>query len=608
MEHPTKSKTKWLRNFMLKVLETDSCSTVAWTNKAFGEFKIEWYHINKIDSREVPEKFKIFLLYAFEKGHYKKGDKPNYTKYKTQLRSALTKIDDFIELTKEKDQELIKIDGKPCRIFRFSDWDVENTHRSPDSTVVFDVELPNHKLSQPHPSQLSQDEMLNLPSFLYENNTNIEVGHERKTVESHPYTMQMTTQSSDYKSFNMNMQMTTQSSDPNSFNMKPLLLPGNIGSPSSAHGSLGSQLLLELEAQQANVPNMLQTPLDCDILHQAMKVSEIPVPSTKDASAETPFLTKQEKITGMGSFSSNPMLGAGAESHTGIENFGDILQYCDGKLPSSEFFSTEQAQGIPSLSPDLQAIPFYDLIPSMPQHLDRPECQSMEVSSSGFSDADHEMLVYLFYGRPKTKVLERTVNTKGCRLCFGDKVFDHAFTDYEKMYGPKTVEELQMPPVDELPTHDKSIKDFISEVLDKMKRGLVLTFKDGDIYADRKSYCKIFAYDSCLNCQPLERSKSTDATQKVFDFKKFKESLEKGPRQEPYFILTFARTIEPDRPKVDPLDNVLVYAYVYHKIAQHMAQAYESSQSSHSSIQKLALSDLNTMDKLEENFRKMATK
>ena len=572
---------------MLHQLETGSCRDVVWIDKEMGKFKIPWYHINKIECKEIPEKFEIFVEWAKFTGKYKDGDKPDYSKFKTQLRTAMTKLEDFIEVPKE--DEVYKSQVEPCRIFQFSDWDSASCYRvSPDSTVVCDDEV--HLLKQSRAQrQLFQDDAPNLPKFLQQLGANLQ-----SDVDG-----QITDKNSCFPPTHSNNALGI--GDPNCTNLDQKQYEANsfmtkeiIKDQSYASDPLWKQ----------QVPGNQQGNLHFDdVLHEAMKQSEIPVSSTFVHNADEQFDMKKEEVTQEDPFSDSYNLTPSAFHQS------ELMQWClmDEGQPNQQAPNAESEKCNLTLPPDLESIPYHDLIPAHPPYdsATTDECKgacSPRLDATP-SEADHQMTIILSYGRPTTKVMEKNVSARGCRLFFKERVFDKGFIEYKNMYGSENVEQLEMPPVENYPRNNEKAKAIISTTLDAMTRGIILTFQNGDIYADRKCRCNIFTCDSDLNSQLIKRSRDGTNQQKVFDYEKFKESLKKGKRQDPYFILTFGQNITG---RGSALEKILVYAYVYHKNALKQAADHNPQLSSLSSLEPI-LSDSNTLDKLEQKFREMST-
>ncbi|RUS72260.1 hypothetical protein EGW08_019983 [Elysia chlorotica] len=590
MENSTKHKR--LRKWMLNQLETESCRGVVWIDKSQGIFKIPWYHINKIKATEVAEKFKIFIEWAKFTQKYKEGEKADYSKFKTQLRTALTKLNDFVELPKKDD--VCDSEVEPCRLFQFTEWSPPSRGMvSPDSTVLCEGEFPKHTQTQAQ-RQLFQDEVCNVPIFLQHQGTNLQA-QTPENVSYYPLTHTNNIHGiEDLNNADINQEQHV---------VLPPKIPKMIEDQSYARDPLWTRYSADI--QQGNLQNESHDQIGFDILHEAMNQSEI---AGNLASENYPDNQLKEKPLERDP-SVNEYMQTSDVVHE-AEDFKDLMRFWeeDNSQTNPDTFFAEAEKCKPALPQDLAAIPWTDLVPNQPP-VDLGIIQQCGGTHSHqkdeyISDVNHQMSIVFSLGKPKTQVMDKTVGAKGCRLFFDHNVFDTGCIVYQNMYGSENLEQLQLPSLDCYPRESETTKKKMSQILESMTRGLLLTFQDGDIYADRKCRCKIFAYDADCNAKLIKRTENCSDPQKVFDYKKFKEDLGKGIRRDPFFILTFGQAITAQ----DLIgDKIWVYAYVYHKEAQKISQDHNQGRSSLSSLEP-TLSDFNSLDKLEQRFRDMSTK
>ena len=571
------NKHKRLRNFMLEQLDSGNCPGVEWIDRQDGTFKIPWYHFNKIDGSEISDKFKIFLEWAKHTGKYKEGDKPDYVKYKTQLRTALTKMEDFTNVSKETDLD-------PKRVYQFSNWSSPPcSTTSLDSTVVLGAELSIYG----NPQTEGQDPGSNVPRFL----------QDRKDIVFSP----TSTNNFDVQQCGV------------LYGDQYQILRPAVQTEEQLNAREPPRYQDFLENMQMDLQNVFPNPMDVDALQQAMQQSGIP-------NVQQLFDTKQEAMNTVDPREDKARQALGGGDFDAEYLTEDSNQAC-ALSPNAD-----GPQASIPLSPDLAEIPMADLVPAQTPMADlvlgqtpiddlvpaqppikcelsgtEAQCRPVhpQVKEAETPEVTHEMCITLHYGvgLHKTEVMKEKVGKEGCRLYFGDKVFDNTPLD-EHMYGSKTAKQLQMPSVEEvLLSGGEKVKTLIAQTLEMLSRGLLLEFEDGDIYAYRLGMCKMYTCDTSFNSQALKR----DTRQKVFDYKRFQASLAKGSKKDSGFILTFGFKANIASRQGDPLNKVLVYAWVRH-IAAEKAIEISGGSNSLSSLEPLH-SDPNTLDNLEQDFR-----
>lgn len=103
-----------LRPWLKSLLDNNTIQDMCWINEDRTMFKIPWKHGGKQDW--TPKEGEVFMKWAVHTGkHRLEIDKPNYAKWKTNLRCALNKASD-IEEVKEQSQ---KNDLNPYKVYKF---------------------------------------------------------------------------------------------------------------------------------------------------------------------------------------------------------------------------------------------------------------------------------------------------------------------------------------------------------------------------------------------------------------------------------------------------------------------------------------------------------
>ncbi|XP_019734747.1 interferon regulatory factor 4a isoform X2 [Hippocampus comes] len=103
-----------LRQWLIDQINSRQYPGLVWENHEKTIFRIPWKHAGKQDyNRE--EDAALFKAWALFKGKYKEGvDKPDHTTWKTRLRCALNKSNDFDELTHRTQLDI----SDPYKVYR----------------------------------------------------------------------------------------------------------------------------------------------------------------------------------------------------------------------------------------------------------------------------------------------------------------------------------------------------------------------------------------------------------------------------------------------------------------------------------------------------------
>ncbi|KAK7004881.1 interferon regulatory factor 8 [Biomphalaria glabrata] len=182
--------------------------------------------------------------------------------------------------------------------------------------------------------------------------------------------------------------------------------------------------------------------------------------------------------------------------------------------------------------------------------------------------------VQVLYGIPGRVVNSSSVRTNRCRLFFGSPD-TRAKADIEQRT------EIQMPNFQELDGIGDDIKDKINKALFETEGGeVILTYHDGDIYAERRCLTRVFVSDGVSESTVLPRSKKNRpaVSIKIFDFnEKFRSEFiahQTDPSQpvpKDFCYLTFGYEILKN--DESPLRVVPVYVVVKHQQAVNFRNA-----------------------------------
>uniref|UniRef100_A0A8C5DW98 Interferon regulatory factor 4b n=1 Tax=Gouania willdenowi TaxID=441366 RepID=A0A8C5DW98_GOUWI len=103
-----------LRRWLIEQVDCGKYPGLVWDNESKTEFRIPWKHAGKQDYNQ-DEDAALFKAWALFKGKHRDGiDKPDPPTWKTRLRCALNKSNDFQEL-QEKNQLDI---SEPFKVYR----------------------------------------------------------------------------------------------------------------------------------------------------------------------------------------------------------------------------------------------------------------------------------------------------------------------------------------------------------------------------------------------------------------------------------------------------------------------------------------------------------
>ncbi|GFO49576.1 interferon regulatory factor [Plakobranchus ocellatus] len=405
--------------------------------------------------------------------------------------------------------------------------------------------------------------------------------------------------------------------------VKPINLPHSNSSPGVA-GTWNDLASNENACRGPNIPEIVHNvareygPNDLNFSPQTncqANIGSMPneMPFATPAPGVTPSAFSEYNIADFQSFGT-----PGFENLSLFQANGDV-QYNAGNINVTEEDWT------PS---DLKTVDFTDLIPPQePQNLPMSVSSSLNTPENSLTLAEaarvndvaapaqskgRKMIVKVFYGRSKIQVLHENVGENGCRIHFGDRLFPHTQVE-DEMYGPKGVTDLMLPIVGDNIEISEREKIFISEIIDKMSRGVILTYKDENIYAQRLSKSRIYVCDARYQSHCLERQSKVPV--KVFDFQDFKSSCaawystptkDLSQRPADHFYLTIGHEIKPV-PDINSgcMRNVLICVCVSHVGATEILDWMTAGAQNVDSLEKTQESMPDSMDHLEDMFKGM---
>uniref|UniRef100_A0A672RVA0 Interferon regulatory factor 4b n=1 Tax=Sinocyclocheilus grahami TaxID=75366 RepID=A0A672RVA0_SINGR len=103
-----------LRQWLIEQVDTGKYPGLVWENEEKSIFRIPWKHAGKQDyNRE--EDAALFKAWALFKGKHREGiDKPDPPTWKTRLRCALNKSNDFEEIVERSQLDI----SDPYKVYR----------------------------------------------------------------------------------------------------------------------------------------------------------------------------------------------------------------------------------------------------------------------------------------------------------------------------------------------------------------------------------------------------------------------------------------------------------------------------------------------------------
>ncbi|KAL4234670.1 interferon regulatory factor [Mactra antiquata] len=165
---------------------------------------------------------------------------------------------------------------------------------------------------------------------------------------------------------------------------------------------------------------------------------------------------------------------------------------------------------------------------------------------------------------------ELCCNPYGCRIFYNKPVQVTNKTDYEHFFGPTELKQIPLPNIDIQNTTQQKLT---YDLLKATERGVIITVKNGNIYATRKCRCRIYVSHPTLDNECVIIKLERDVETLVFDLLNyFKPALfrylhEKGPKPFTQVIVGFGQSFTMEH---QSLTNLLVSASVAHMEAQNV--------------------------------------
>uniref|UniRef100_A0A8B9KIA5 Interferon regulatory factor 4b n=3 Tax=Astyanax mexicanus TaxID=7994 RepID=A0A8B9KIA5_ASTMX len=133
-----------LRQWLIEQVDTGKYPGLVWENDEKSVFRIPWKHAGKQDYNR-DEDAALFKAWALFKGKYREGiDKPDPPTWKTRLRCALNKSNDFEELLERSQLDI----SDPYKVYRIVPEGAKKGSRSLDNSPT-NTSPPSYPL---HPS------------------------------------------------------------------------------------------------------------------------------------------------------------------------------------------------------------------------------------------------------------------------------------------------------------------------------------------------------------------------------------------------------------------------------------------------------------------------
>ncbi|RUS81892.1 hypothetical protein EGW08_010362 [Elysia chlorotica] len=602
-----------------------SCPGLEWVNKDQGLFKVPWYHFNKCENLRTH--FKVYRDWAVYTGIHVPGDEEDFPKWKRNFRCALNKVSDISEV---RELHSDKSSKAPFKVYRFlKRHSPTPATQQEEGWILVDAsdELVGTSMMSFEPIATSSLYPSTVVSPLGNDSENTPVSFTTYTAETlaAPELLSQAhnipTVVADALSYCENSEQTSTTQDQN---------------------------LMEDEHQEPHrlEPHQYFTDEQQQRVHDKRKPQHI----GRVSALKRPF-----DDSGAGSSNRDPWISLQDEEH--------MSERCETDLPDgtpmsisenlvTADFKKEQAHPVKeveltglaereeiqesdekmSIPSDLVSVSSDDLFcvpgsgPPYPSSLalDNDARKGGKVSylqtavPHTVKPEEEGITVKVFYGFHLQKVLERTIvdAAKGCSVYFGQQKRD--IPDFaERIYGPRDTVQLELPRADIIGNSGSGsgrMTEYMDAILREMQRGVVLTARDGDLYAKRFCRTRAFVYDQDKHSWPLTRK--INIPEKIFDFDtfrakfdKYKQSVLEGDQKSipplPHVYLTFGHRV--------PLENeihgkVLVAMLVTHRRAEQMLRGFQSMLGIDNPAMSANrfLSSMDTMDKLVDNYDSMS--
>ncbi|XP_059148351.1 interferon regulatory factor 8-like [Physella acuta] len=511
MENHRESR-KRLRPWLERMINMGKCPGLMWENRDERTFRIPWRHFN--NKEWVEEDSKIFREWAKYTGKYQDGDKAEYPVWKTRLRCALKKIPEIKEIPELHRTE----DVNPYRVYKF-------------------VDIPVMKKALDH-----------------DTDSNSGFSHFGSSPNGRDYFEE------------------SQSSPPANF----------LNEKAAAQQSANVPTVVYDEEPRYDPSFKMIEKKEEHFLHQYPNYHQVYGNSTDQGlrMEYQNFHVKPQMISTMVEPATNfPNV------HSAAALRPEILSHQVNTQAPPEHVQTDVNENMTSFPSDLMSVESTDLCQLANMELPPSICSNQSFGpsfggsasslnteiTSGYAPA---MQLTVVYESPNIEVMRQNVMANGCRVFSGSVDINTNLNDKaleETLFGPKEATQLKLPNVDEFnvkPEHKQNIQD----LLDKMERGIVLTYKEGDIYVQRLCRTRVFLTDGVSESALLERK--NHAPTKAFDLSKFHNALQQhvsGAKKElpkPFFTLTIGQEIK--KSHYQPLSRILIHIVVQHSYAARL--------------------------------------
>ncbi|KAK7889852.1 hypothetical protein WMY93_025412 [Mugilogobius chulae] len=142
-----------LRQWLIDQVDSGKYPGLVWENDEKSIFRIPWKHAGKQDYNR-DEDAALFKAWALFKGKFREGiDKPDPPTWKTRLRCALNKSNDFEELVERSQLDI----SDPYKVYRIIPEGAKKRPRSEDSPlspILYPVQSPYPSLQTQMPSYM----------------------------------------------------------------------------------------------------------------------------------------------------------------------------------------------------------------------------------------------------------------------------------------------------------------------------------------------------------------------------------------------------------------------------------------------------------------------
>lgn len=594
----------WLKS----VVESGVCPGMTWVDEENGTFRIPWS--NQKSRNWQKEDSSVFFEYAKHTCKFKPGDKLDFPKWKQNLKSAINK-NRFIERVRHQD---CLSSPKPYRVYRFilnngvrkkcdesiCDLGKSMTYQEqsimeategltntavpacernlsaswsalPFKSVMQDKYLvsdPNLPLSPDLPrGDFCDQPQGNIPTIVCDDN---EPGQDNQTSSSVTF---------DLVSMEEDRAVATDSKFSSKGTHHKTEIIGD-----AAMEDLNSPLLTGQNNSKSFQPTSIEQP-GLEKMSQTAYVTSHKIPEFVASNSSYCIYQNTPHNWGL-----DGTMSLKTHFNTAVTNSLDSL-YLPSKNTNSTGTRVHSGESGSTATPESCSIsemgkftehaPDFSSIASPPylgsqimtyRQYEGPKATHNANSKAQCGSDGSLMHIEVLYGTPHRTVkrVKITSVNDSCRLFFGSV---NCATMQKAIQGYQDAEDIELPAVDKLDYTEKT-KATIRELLNQMELGIVISYKNGDIYVERRCLPRVYLSDGVSKSESLPRStkKRPDVETKAFDFNgTFTLSLEKHkncgdePVPKDHFFLTIGYEILPN--DESPTRLVPVYIVVRHVLA-----------------------------------------